>query len=392
MTTFGHALKSEWPLDPAITYLNHGTVGVVPKRVLAAQDAIRAEMERQPATFLFRDANHLEGRAVSAAPRMREAARAIGAHLGAGGDDLVWVDNTTAGVNAVLRSIDWREGDEVLVNDHSYGAVTIAARGITRVFGATVREVAFPVPANAPGPILDAIVGAIGPRTRVVIVDHVTSGSALVLPIAELVARCHGKGAAVLVDGAHAPGALPLDLEAIGADWYTGNLHKWALAPRSCAILWASPARQAGLHPPVLSWGFDQGYTAEFDWVGTRDPSPWLAAPEGLRMIDRLDADEWRAHNHALAWDGAHLVAHAVGTTFAVHKSLVGCMASLPLPPSLGTTKEDATRLRDALLFEHAIEVPVIPRPEGLYLRLSIQAYNDASDVRKLGNALASMR
>ena len=391
MPGFGHALLAQWPLDPSITYLNHGTVGVVPRRVLAFQDALRAEMERQPATFLFRDANHLEGRAVSERPRMRVAADQLGAFMGARGGDLVWVDNATAGVNAVLRSLDWREGDEVLVTDHGYGAIALAARGVVRAFGGVVREVALPDPAIEPGPIVEAIAGAVGPRTRLAIVDHVTSGSALVLPIAELVARCRARGAAVLVDGAHAPGALPLDLESIGADWYTGNLHKWALAPRSCGVLWAPSARQPGLHPPVLSWGLDQGFTVEFDWGGTRDPSPWLAAPEGLRMLDELGADAVRAHNHALAWEGAHAVAKTVGTRYDVAESMVGCMATLPLPSSFGSSKEDGARLRDALLFEHHIEVPVILHRERLFLRLSAQAYNDEADVAKLADALRAL-
>ncbi len=391
MTRFGRALLDLWPLDPTITYLNHGTVGVVPKRVLAAQDAIRAEMERQPARFLMRDAMHMGGRSVNERSRMRAAADALGVWLGARGDDLVGVDNITAGVNAVLRSLDWREGDEVLVTDLGYGAITLAARGITRVFGATVREVALPDPATEPGPIVDAIVEAIGPRTRVAIVDHVTSSSALVLPVAELVARGRARGAAMLVDGAHAPGALPLDLEAIGADWYTGNLHKWALAPRSCGVLWAPPARQADLHPPVLSWQLDQSFTGEFDWAGTRDPSPWLAAPEGFRMIDELGAGALRGHNHALAWEGAHAIARAVGTRFEVAESMVGCMATLPLPGSLGSTPADADRLRDALLFDHRIEVPVIAYRDRLWLRLSAQVYNDEADIARLADAMKKL-
>jgi len=389
MSAYGHALLAEWPLDPSITYLNHGTVGVVPRRVRAAQDAIRDAIERQPARHLFRDTTHAEGRAVTPRPGMRVAADALGGFMGARGDDLVWVDNATSGVNAVLRSLDWREGDEVLVTDHGYGAIALAARGVLRAFGGVVREVALPDPANEPGPIVDAIATAVGPRTRLAIVDHVTSGSALVLPIAELVARCRARGAAVLVDGAHAPGALPLGLEATGADWYTGNLHKWALAPRSCGVLWTPAARQAGLHPTVLSWGLDTGYTAEFDWVGTRDPSPWLAAPEGFRMIDALGGDALRAHNHAVAWHGARSIAKRIGTRFEVAESMVGCMATLPLPGRCGSTREDGARLRDALLFDHRVEVPVIALGGRLWLRLSAQAYNDEADIATLADALA---
>jgi isopenicillin-N epimerase len=387
--TFGHARLPEWPLDPAITYLNHGTVGVAPLRVLAAQQAVRDAMERQPATYLFRDANHLGGRTVSEVPLMRAAATEIGAFIGARGEDVVFVDNATAGVNAVLRSLEWREGDEVLVTDHSYGAVTLAARGITRTFGASVRELAFPRPAVRADAIVEAVVNAIGPRTKLAILDHVTSGSALVLPIERLAAACHARGVPVLVDGAHAPGALPLDLPAIGADWYTGNLHKWALAPRSCGILWAPPERQAGLHAPVLSWGLDQGFAAEFDWMGTRDPSPWLAAPEGVRALQEWDVDAIRTHNHALAWNGAHEIAEAVGTRFEVEEAMVGCMATLPLPARFGATMDDAYRLRDALLFEDRIEAPVLSYQERLWLRICAQLYNEEADYAKLAGALA---
>ena len=391
-TTFGHARLADWRLDPEITYLNHGTVGVVPRRVLAAQHAILDEIERQPALYLFRAANHVAGRGLYQVPGMRAAAAEVAAFLGGRGEDLVFVDNATAGVNAVVRSLPWSAGDEIVVTDHSYGAVTIAARGITRDAGVTVREVAFPDPATSAGPVVDAILAAIGPRTKLAILDHVTSGSALVLPIEWLVRECHARGVPVLVDGAHAPGALPVDLAAIGADWYTGNLHKWGLAPRSCGILWAPPERQAGLHPPVLSWGFDRGYTAEFDWMGTRDPSAWLASPEGLRMLRDLGLDAVRAYNHDLAWRGAHLLAERLGTRFGVEEAMVGCMATVPLPPAFGSGPEAADRLRDALLFEDRIEVPVIVFKDTLSLRISAQVYNELADVEKLAEAVLRRR
>jgi isopenicillin-N epimerase len=311
--------------------------------------------------------------------------------LGARGDDLAWVDNATTGVNAVLRSFDWRAGDEVLVTDHGYGAFTLAARAITQRHGAVVREVALPQPATRPGPIADAIVAAVGPRTRMVIVDHVTSPSALILPIAEIVSRCRAKGVAVFVDGAHVPGALALDIASIGADWYTGNLHKWALAPRSCGILWAPPHRQQDLHPPVISWNLGRGFALEFDLQGTRDPSPWLAAPEGFRFLESLGIDEVRARNHALAWHAAHLVANAVGTRFEVEEAMVGCMTTLPLPASFGSTPEDADRLRDTLLFAHRFEVPVISLKGELGLRLCAQVYNEESEYVRLGEVLRKL-
>ncbi len=388
MTTFGRTLLAEWPLDPDVTYLNHGTVGVVPRRVLAAQTALRDEMERQPSVSLLRDLVRTPGMTSVRAPRMRAAAAEIAARLGSRPENLVFVDNTTAGCNAIFRSLEWRAGDEILVNDHTYGAITLAAKGITRDRGVIVRGVVLPDASRGVEAILDAIVSAIGPRTKIVVVDHVTAPSALVLPVGTLVARCRTKGAAVLVDGAHAPGALPLDLEAIGADWYVGNLHKWAQAPRSCAILWASPARQATMHPPVLSWFLDQGFTAEFDMVGTRDYSPFLAAPEGWRFMDSLGLDAMRAHNHALVWRGTRMVAERWGGRFEVDEALVGCMAALELPLSLGTTADDAMRLRDALWFEDRIEVGVHPIRDHIWMRVAAQAYNDDADFERLADAV----
>ncbi|HTR97101.1 MAG TPA: aminotransferase class V-fold PLP-dependent enzyme [Candidatus Acidoferrales bacterium] len=389
---FGHAQLGEWPLDPAITYLNHGTVGVAPNRVLAVQQAVRDAMDRQPATFLFRDANHLGGRAVGEKPRMRSAAAEVAQFLGAGGYDLVFVDNATAGVNAVLRSIVWHEGDEVLVMDHSYGAVVLAARAITRFAGATVREAVLPWPASTEDGVVEAILSALGPRTRLAILDHVTSSSALVLPLARLVEGCHARGVAVLVDGAHAPGMLALDLPALGADWYAANMHKWAYAPRSSGILWAAPARQAGLHPPVISWGLDRGFTAEFDWMGTRDPSPWLAAPEGVRTLRELDVEAVRAWNHALAWDGARRIASATGGTFAAPESMIGSMATITLPESYGTSPDDAQRLRDALLFDDRIEVAVGSFRNRVWMRICGQVYVEEGDLQRLERALLAKR
>ena len=391
MTPFGRAMLAHWQLDPAITYLNHGTVGATPRRVLAAQQAIRDEIERNPARFLLRE---LTGVAVGAPraerPRLRRAADAVAAFVGARGDDLVFVDNATTGINAVLRSLPWGSGEEILVTDQGYGAITNAAALVAREHGAAVRVLELPYPECDPGRVLEAYDRALGPRTRLVIADHITSESALVLPVAEIVARCQARGALVLIDGAHAPGVLPLDVPRLGADWYVGNLHKWAWAPRSCGFLWAPPKRQAGLHPPVVSWGLDQAFTLEFDWVGTRDPSPWLAAPVGIEFQRELGLEAIRAHNHGLAWEAARLLAERWGTRLAVAEEMIGAMATLPLPPRAGSTKEDAARLRDALLFEDRIEVQLHAWGGRLWVRVSAQVYNERSDYERLAEAVAA--
>jgi isopenicillin-N epimerase len=234
----------------------------------------------------------------------------------------------------------------------------------------------------------DAIVGAIGERTRLAVVDHITSESAIVLPIQEIVARCHERGVAVAVDGAHAPGALDLNLEAIGADWYVGNLHKWAYAPRSSGFLWARPERQEGLHPTVISWGLGRSFTAEFDWVGTRDPSPYLAAPAAIEFLRELGPDRVRAYNHALAWEAARLLSERWGNPLELQEEMVGTMATVPLPGRLGSTKEDAARLRDDLLNQDRIEIQLHAWRGRLWVRSSTQIYNDRSDVERLAEAI----
>jgi isopenicillin-N epimerase len=237
--------------------------------------------------------------------------------------------------------------------------------------------------------VLGAIAAALGPRTRLALVDHISSETALVLPIDEIAALCRGRGVALLVDGAHAPAAIPLDIPSIGADWYVANLHKWAFTPRSSGILWASPERQAGLYPAVISWGLDQGFTTEFDLPGTRDPSPHLTAPAALALWREWGGEAVREWNHELVWSAAQYLAGRWGVDFATPKSMLGPMATLQLPPGLGATETDAARLRDALLFEDGIEAQVHAGRGRLWVRLAAQVYNEMEDFERLGEAVA---
>ncbi len=390
MTRFGRPMLSQWCLDPDVAYLNHGTVGATPRRVLAVQQSVRDEIERQPSHFLLRELVGTIGMPPPSSTRMRRAAAEVAGFVGARGGDLVFVDNATAGVNAVLRSCELGAGDEILITDHAYGAVANVARFTARVRGATLRIVELPFPVTAPERIVEAIAAAIRDRTRLVIVDHVTSGSALVLPLDAIAACCRSRGVPVLVDGAHAPGAIALDIPSLGVDWYAANLHKWAWAPRSCGILWAPPERQAALHPPVISWGLDQGFHAEFDWVGTRDPSPWLAAPEGIAMLRELGHEAVRDHNRALALEAGRRLSEQVGARPTAPECMTGTMATLQLPARYGSTDADATRLRDTLLFQDRVEVQLHAWRERLWVRVSAQVYNDEHDLDRLTRALAA--
>lgn len=384
---FGKHMLEHWMLDPKSIYLNHGTVGAPPKRVLVKQQQIRDEIERHPAMFMFHKLGHNGGLKENAQFYLRDAAAVMADFMGARGEDFVFVDNATSGCNAVLRSLTFKPGDSILTTDIAYGAITLTAKYAARRFGASVKEVVTPYPAT-PDEMTDAIIDSIDETTRVLIIDHITAETSLILPVAKIAKRARAKGVKVLVDGAHVPGSIPLDIPSLEVDWYTGNFHKWAWAPRSSAFLWASPELQEDLHPAVISWGLDKGFTAEFDWVGTRDWTPFLAAPEGIAFMSELGLDAVRDYNHKLAWEGAHAICEQIGTTFGVSEEMVGCMATFPLPEQFGSTKEEAFRLRDALLFEDNIEVQLHNWRGKLWIRISAQIYNDMDDMNQLAEAI----
>lgn len=396
---FGRSLLPLWPLDPAITYLNHGTVGATPRAVLAAQAALRDEIERQPARFLLRELTPIgrpdenPDRALPGGPRqrLRAAAAAIAPWLGVQGDDLVFVDNATAGANAVLASFDLRPGDEVLVTNRTYGAVARAAAHHAARAGATVVTAPLPFPVRSETELVDALQAALTPRTKLAVLDHVSPETALVMPLAAMATACRARGIVVLADGAHAPGALAVDIPSLGVDYYSANLHKWAFSPRSAGILWAAPERRAGLHPPVISWGSTGGWLAEFDWVGTRDPTPFLCAPAGFRFIDEAlgGRDALWAHNHALAWRTAEHLTARWGLPWTTPRHMVASMVTLPLPPALGRGFDAAMALKTWLLAEARIEAQILAIDDRLYWRFSAQAYNDDEDVERFTQALA---
>jgi isopenicillin-N epimerase len=385
---FGRECLTEWPLDPRGAYLNHGTVGVTPLRVTAAQRAIADEIERHPSRFILRELSAITaGQRPRELPRLRKAAGIVAEFLGARGEDLVFVDNATTGANAVLRSFAFQPGDEILVSDLGYGGVTRAAIFAAREKGATVRTVTMPYPFTAEG-LIQAWSAAPGPRTRLAIVDHISAESAIVLPLARIAAALKRQGVAVLADGAHAPAQIPLDIPSLGVDWYTGNLHKWGWTPRSSGILWAARERQSGLHPAVISWGLDEGFTTEFDMVGTRDPSAHLAAPAALALFREWGLEEIRSYNHHLAWTAAHRLAERWGTEFRTPEELVGAMVMVTLPMRAGTSREEALALRESLLFENGIEVQMNIYGGQMRARISAQIYNDMSDVDRLADAV----
>lgn len=391
--TFGRALRQEWLLDPDVTYLNHGTVGATPKRALAHQRAITDEIERQPARFMLRELADTKGTATTP-PRLRVAAAAVAEFVGVAAEDLVFVENVTTGANAVLRSFPFDHGDEIAVTSLGYGGVINAATYVARVIGGSLRTIELPQPGVTPEQYVDAIAAGLGPSTRLLIVDHITPATALVMPLAEIAAMCHERGILVLADAAHVPGNIPVDIESLGVDWYAANLHKWAWVPRSSGILWSAKQHQSYLHPTVISWGLDHGLAAEFDLLGTRDPSAHLTAPYSIQLLNEFGGPEGvdaiYRHNHELAWWTGRYLADRWGTRFSTPEQMVGSMVNVRLPVSLGTTAQDAELLR-ADLEAAGIEVPVYAGAEELTLRVSAQIYCDRSDIEQLGDAVVKL-
>jgi isopenicillin-N epimerase len=385
---FGRAMRAHFPLDPEITYLNHGTVGVAPRRVIAVKEALWAEMERHPSRFMLRELSGDMPAPWRPGPtRMREAAATVASFVGARAEDLVFTPNVTHAINAVLRSFPLERGDEILITDLAYGAITNAACYRARETGAVVNVVTMPYPIT-PDAARDAIVEAAGPRTRLAIVDHITSESALLLPLAEIAAALRKRGVAVVADGAHAPGAIALDIPSLGVDWYGANLHKWCHAPRSCGFLWASPERQEGLHPTTISWGLDAEFAKRFDWVGTLDPTNYLAAPEGIALLREWNFEAASAYMHRLAWEGARLLSERWGVELGMPEAMVGTLVTVPMPEPAGRTQEDAERLRLALLLEDRIEVQMHAFRGRLWARVSAQVYNDLEEIECLAEAV----
>lgn len=391
-TTFGAALRDRWLLDPAVTYLNHGTVGAPPRAVLEHQRALQDEIERQPARFLLRELADAHAEGLGRTPRMREAAAAVGEFVGLGADDeLVFVDNITTGANGVLRSFPFVAGDEILVTSLGYGGIVNAARYAARERGCTVRMLEMPRPGAAPEQFLDAVVTGLSPATRVLIIDHLAAETALVLPVVEIAEECHRRGVLVFADGAHVPGNIALDIPSLGVDWYCANLHKWAWAPRSSGILWAAPEQRAHLHPAVISWGLDNGITAEFDLIGTRDPSPHLTAPFAIDHMRSYGLEAIFAYNHELAWWAGNMLAEAWGRPFTTPESMIGAMVNVLLPERFDSTESNADHVQHAL-DAAGFEIPVFAGPHGLETRVSLQIYCEHDDIKRLADAVTNLR
>ena len=369
-------MRQHWTLDPDITFLNHGSFGATPRVVLEKQSQYRAQMEAEPVRFFVRE---LE-------PLLDDARRALAEFIGADPEGLAFVPNATAGVNAVLRSLDLDKHDELLVTTQEYNASRNALDFVATMNGAKVVIADIPFPIASPEVAVERVLEKVTDRTRLLLIDHITSQTALILPIERIVKELHARGIDTLVDGAHAPGMIPLDVRAIGAAYYTGNLHKWVCAPKGAAFLYVRENRRAGVRPVSISHGANSPrrdrsrFLIEFDWTGTFDPSAWLCVPEALQFMAALVEGGWpeiMRRNRELALRARDLLTREKPAP----DEMIGAMACITLLQGSG----DA--LQDALLFEHEIEVPIMPWPQPL-LRVSAQLYNTIDEYERLAALL----
>lgn len=372
-----------------MVFLNHGSFGACPRPILALQDSLRREMERSPVQFLWRNYDS----------RLQPSRTALAAFLGAKPRDLVFVTNATTAVNAVVRSWPLRRGDEILTTSLDYNACRNVLTETARAAGAKVVVAQIPFPIGGPDEVLAAVMAAVTRRTRYAMLDHVTSASALVFPIRKLVGVLNACGIETLVDGAHAPGMLPLNLTALGPAWYCGNLHKWVCAPKGCAFLWAREDRQDLLQPAVISHGNNStrsGFSRfqdRFDWAGTFDPTAWLCVAEAIRWLGGRLPGGWpalRRHNHNLAVEARRILCAALDVEAPCPAGMLGSMATIPLPPRLqnrcftGKVAPEQQRLHD----EHRIEVPFVKVGELSCCRVSAHLHNHVEEYAFLAAAM----
>lgn len=373
-----------------MTFLNHGSFGACPKQVLAVQQRLRSQLEQEPLRFFGREWE----------PLLDNARSKLAAFVGADVQDLVFVPNATTGVNSVLRSLTFSPEDEILTTNHEYNACRNALDFVASRTGARVVVAKIPFPIDSPQQVVAAVIERVSPKTRLALLDHVTSQTGLIFPIQELVKELQQRGVDTLVDGAHAPGMIPLNLEEIGATYYTGNCHKWLCAPKGAAFLYVRRDKQLEIRPLTISHGTNSPRTdktcfqLEFDWTGTDDPTAYMCVPEAIAFMGSLLPGGWRElmqQNHHLVLQGRQLLCEALEVQPPCPEEMIGSMAIVPLPTML--ENRDFMSIHDELFDKFGIQVQMIPWQEKprLLVRISAQIYNTLEQYEYLTKVLKGL-
>ena len=384
-------LAGHWTLDQNTVFLNHGSFGATPTAVLDEQSRIRGLMENDPVRFFEREYLNL----------WDEARRALSEFVNADIDGMAFVSNATQGVNTVLRSLPLQPGDEIIVPDHSYQACWNAVDFVTERSGAKTVVVEIPFRVEGPQEVIDIIMGAVTDRTVLALIDTVTSPTGMRMPFEELTAQLQSRDVDVLLDAAHGPGIVPLDLSALAPAYCTGNCHKWLCSPKGSAFLHIREDRKHLVRPLNISHGASsegdaqEKFEFEFAWPGTQDPSAWMCIPKAIDYLGGLVDGGWpeiMRRNHALAIEGRNLLCEALGTSPPFPDSMVSALASVEIDTGkeVGPMSLEGDPFHNLLLDEHGIQIPVMPwRHHGIrYIRISAQLYNHPDEYRYLAEAL----
>lgn len=373
-----------------MTFLNHGSFGACPKQVLEFQQRLRSQLEQEPLRFFGREWE----------PLLDDARSKLAAFVGADVQDLVFVPNATTGVNSVLRSLTFSSEDEILTTNHEYNACRNALDFVASRTGARVVVAKIPFPIDSPQQVVAGVIERVSPKTRLALLDHVTSQTGLIFPIQELVKELQQWGVDTLVDGAHAPGMIPLNLEEIGATYYTGNCHKWLCAPKGAAFLYVQGDKQPEIRPLTISHGTNSPRTdktcfqLEFDWTGTNDPTAYMCVPEAIAYMGSLLPGGWielMQQNHQLVLQGRQLLCEALEVQPPCPEEMIGSMAVVPMPTML--ENRDFMSIHDELFDKFGIQVQLIPWQEKpqLLVRISAQIYNALEQYEYLGKVLKGL-
>ncbi|MCT7968229.1 aminotransferase class V-fold PLP-dependent enzyme [Laspinema sp. D1] len=372
-----------WSLDPQIIFLNHGSFGACPFPVLKAQEQARQQLEQEPVRFFVREFE----------PLLDQAREQLAQFVGVDGRDLVFVPNATTGVNSVLRSLRFNPGDELLTTDHEYNASRNALEFVADRADARIVVAPVPFPIASKQEIVDAVMGRVTEKTKLVLLDHISSQTGLIFPIEEIIQQLSQYGIETLIDGAHAPGMLPLNLSEIGATYYTGNCHKWLSAPKGAAFLYVRGSRQQQIRPLTISHGANSSRTdksrfqLEFDWTGTGDPSAYLSVPAAIQFMGSLLPGGWSeliSRNHKLVLSARQMLCDTLGVEIPAPSDMIGSMACIPIPDG------SADELHDELFDRHQIELQVMPWPKSpqRVIRISAQIYNNFEQYQQLAGVL----
>jgi isopenicillin-N epimerase len=381
-----------WRLDPEVVFLNHGAFGACPIAVLEAQQAYRQQLEQEPLRFIMREYE----------PLLDRARKALAEFVGVDPTDLVFISNATTGVNSILRSLSFNPGDELLTTNHAYNACCNALKFVAERSGAKIVVANIPFPLDSAEQVSQAILSHVSPRTKLALLDHVSSPTAVVFPLSSLIQSLSSLGVDTLIDGAHASGMLPLNLRTLGATYYTGNCHKWMCAPKGAAFLYVHRERQAAIRPLTISHGANSSRTdcsrfqLEFDWTGTQDPTAYLCVETAIAHIATLSSKGWAGvmeHNRALALQAREILCETLEQSVPCPADMIGAIAAVPLPQKFGapaTTLGGIDPLQNWLWEKFRIEVPIIPwfNPTQKLVRVSAQMYNDLDQYRYLAEAL----